>query len=154
MKRFSSSWLMVFFFTLQAVFVTAQTEIPDAVQNTFDEMFPEVAIADWEEDGMEYIAIFELDEQDVEATFKENGLWLQTATTLEFEELPTTVQSYIDKEFGENIEYFSGITQMETPTVTRFFVNFETQTRTISLTFDSSGKLLKKEAEDIDEDGK
>lgn len=127
--------------------LSAQSDVPEAVQNTFDELFPEATDVSWEQDGEEYLGTFETTDNIVEVTILEDGTWRQTTTNIDAEELPTAAIDYIKKEFV--VETYYSVSKVETPAQIRYFANFETETQTVSLRFDEDGGLLEKEIEDL-----
>ena len=124
--------------------VYAQTEVPEAVQATFDEMFPDAEEVFWMSEGDEYVANFYHDEHSLEASILTSGEWVQTTTYLELEELPKEALGFINKEFGTLEEYYT-ITKVQTPELMFFTADFEVKGKSVYLKFDNTGKLLKKE---------
>lgn len=151
MKRcLFGSCLTILFISLQGIVLFAQEEIaiPEAVQSTFDKMFPSATDVSWEHDGEEYLTGFEnADFSYVEVTIFEDGSWQQTVTSVSADELPTAAQTYINDEF--TVETYYSISKVETPKESVYLVNFETTTQSVSLRFDTDGNLLEKEVEDL-----
>lgn len=63
------------------------------------------------------------------------------------EDLPVAVTTYVAKEF--KMENYYNISKVETPLLTQFSINFETDTQYITLSFDMTGKLIDKKVENI-----
>lgn len=127
--------------------LSAQSDVPEAVQNTFDEMFPDATTVNWEQDEEEYLATFETSENNLEVSFLEDGTWKLTVTYIGEEELPTAAVDYIKKEFV--VETYNSVTKRETPGDVKYFASFETEKQYVSLRFDEDGELLEKEIEDL-----
>lgn len=147
-KYFLVFSLLVAFTSFQGVTLSAQDEeIPTAIQATFNTMYPEIADVYWEQDGEEYLASFSKDDYAVDATFLNDGTWQQSITSLEVEDLPEHAQALLKKDFS--VESFYNVTKIETPAQVEYSVNFETEKQYINLVFDTAGKLIDKQVEDL-----
>lgn len=124
----------------QVALANAQTVVPQVVTDNFKGMFDDAEDLYWDEYEGTFIANFYLDNYAMEATFQEDGIWLRTATYLEFEELPTPAQDYVDKKYGD-LDYSLSVLKVETAANIRFAVNIETEEETYTILFDEKGKL-------------
>lgn len=140
---FLSNWVFLLIITSSTVSLFGQTEIPQEVRTTFNEMFPTIEYVEWEQDGEEYMAFFEQSQHETEAYFLENGKWLQTSTFLVFVELPAAAQTFIEENYELDLIEFDSIVRLITASFTQYTVNFETQEEGfISLNFTEAGDLL------------
>lgn len=71
--------------------------VPEVVQKAFNTKFPNATISKWvKENATEYEAVFTLNGNQQSANFKNTGEWLETETTILFDQLPISVsQSFI-----------------------------------------------------------
>lgn len=140
--------LVIAIISFQGITLSAQDEeVPTAIQATFNTMYPEVTDVYWEQDGEEYLASFAKDDYAVDATFLEDGTWQQSITSLEVEDLPENAQVLLKKDF--TVESYYNTTKVETPTSVEYSVNFETEKQYVNLIFDTNGKLIDKQVEDL-----
>jgi len=66
-------WMAVCLLTFPTVLLIGQSEVPQAVQTTFNEMFPSVEYVEWDDDGgEEFFAYFTFQDREVEANFLAN----------------------------------------------------------------------------------
>lgn len=134
-------WLAIGLLLLPSVLLLGQTEVPEAVQATFDKLFPEVEYVEWEDDGEEFFAYFRYEERETEAAFLEDGTWIQTMVHLQVEDLPITAQTYLEEHFP-NETYFDSLVKVVNPNHIRYRVSLESDEESIYLTFSESGELL------------
>ncbi|HRH61440.1 MAG TPA: PepSY-like domain-containing protein, partial [Chitinophagaceae bacterium] len=66
----------------------AQTDIPAAVQASFNKNFPGIAVKKWEKEAGNYEAEFKKDGKNMSATFTAKGDWLETETDIDVASLP------------------------------------------------------------------
>lgn len=73
-----------------------ETDVPDAVINTFKVRFPLVASSTWEKVDSVYEAAFLMDQTKTEAVFTDKGTWIETEWEIPVEYTPKTIKSYLD----------------------------------------------------------
>lgn len=118
--------------------------VPDAVEKSFQQKYPDAEDVNWSESDDHYVATFYDDEgYTKQASFDENGVWLKTTTDLDEDGLPENISEYIMSNYGE-VDYFNQIIFSEKPDGHQYLVAFEIGTETVNLTFDGNGSLLKK----------
>ncbi len=121
-------------------------EISQASKDAFAAEFPEAQKVKWSiEKPGEYEAEFVLNGTGSSALFDAQGNLVETETAVKENELPQAVKTAIGKEYaGYNLEEIKKTTDSEGN------ISFEMEASKgniyVELTFDSSGKLLKKEA--------
>ena len=152
MRHLLSSIGVMVLFLLPTLAVYAQSDdIPKSVLTNFNNKYPNAEELDWYTDEDDYMVSFVDDTYNAEATFKANGEWRQTVTTIDELDLPKAAGNYITNQFGKP-DYFINITRVQTPNQTDYFVSFETTSKTVSLIFNEHGSLVEKSEEDIDQD--
>ncbi len=134
-------WLAIGLLILPSVLLLGQTEVPEAVQATFDNLFPNVEYVEWDDDGEEFFAYFMYEERETEATILGEGTWVQTMVHLQLEDLPSAAQEYLEEHFP-NYTYFDSLVKVATPSHIRYRVSLESDEESIYLTFSESGELL------------
>jgi len=117
-------------------------ELPISIKATFEQLFPLAKAVEWEEDEMEYYLYFENGKHNVEAFISKTGQWIQTNTFIEYEELPVRARTFIEEHYKEDIPYFDGVLQLDTPEASYYVVTFESEGAGINLLFTDTGNLL------------
>lgn len=76
---------------------------PKVVESIFSGQYPDAKDVEWEVDSNGFWeASFEEDGVKYRADFRENGEWIETETTIEFNELPDAVQKAVRSEYGDD----------------------------------------------------
>ncbi|MFK7807760.1 MAG: hypothetical protein AB8F74_08195 [Saprospiraceae bacterium] len=128
----------------------AQAKLPDGVKGTVDLLYPDAEQIEWEDENDELVVYLIDEDYNVEITFDEEENWIQITTVIGESDLPSLAQTYLVENHSDTD--VNNILKMRTRKSTMYFVNLETNSEIISLTFDETGNLVEKEAEDIDED--
>lgn len=125
--------------------------IPDAILANFNHLYPGASDVYWEKENLEYTASYAHKDFSLRATFIDNeeGEWKQTVTSLDYGDLPDKAQQYLDTKYKGKIEKYDSFSKVEVPDFTHYFANFDTATNMVSLTFDTSGRLLNTEIDDL-----
>jgi hypothetical protein len=150
MKYLIPSLLSLVFVALQLTALTAQTTIPEKVQNLVDELYPNAENIEYEKDGDEEL-VYLLDRRtEVEIIIDENGNWSQITTVLTLDQLPKKAYDLVTKEFKSQTEE-SHITKIQTEEDIRYYLSFDHKDEVNStlLTFNKNGKLIEREVVDI-----
>jgi len=128
-----------------------QEQAPEKIKSAFNQKFPNAEEVDWDmEKNNEWEAEFEVDENDMSATFDQNGQWLETETEIEENELPESVTLRLKNNFKgyeiEKAEY------LESPEYKGYELELEGKDGDITVLIGMDGKKLKQEAEEENED--
>lgn len=120
-------------------------KIPEAVQSGFAAKFSTVQKVKWSiEKPGEFEAEFTLNKVETSALFDAKGNLLETETEINEKELPKTVKTMLTKDFGKY-----KFDEIEKVTDSKGVVTFEMEAAKgkdkLEISFDSNGKLLKKE---------
>lgn len=87
----------------------ANAQAPDPVKKIFQAMYPGENDPDWhKDDNGNYESNFKIDGIKYRADFKPTGEWIETESSIDFDELPQAVQDKIKSEYDK-----SDITEIE-----------------------------------------
>lgn len=125
-------------------------KVPAEVMTSFKSKFPTVTESTWEkENDFEYEADFLLNEVKHSALFNKSGKWLETEIEIKTTNLPKTVSAVISKEFHD-----FKVTEAEKVETahdgTLYEVKVKKENEAYELLVSSSGKILKKEKEKVE----
>lgn len=138
--------------TVEMMACNQQKEAPKVVLESFVGHFENAQNIKWnQEKPNEWEAEFTMNTIDYSATFDQNGNWLETEHKIDKSELPEEVALSINESYAD---YSIEETEMvETPQIkTAYEVTIESGEEDIVLVIDTTGKILKKEIENDDED--
>lgn len=137
-----------------------ETEVPAPVMEAFKKQFPNVKKAEWEKEGANYEAEFELVQVPMDGKGKKreieksveytaSGELIQVEEEIEVSALPAAVNDYVSKNYpGKKIKEASKITEASGA------VKYEAEVEKEDLIFDNNGNFLSKEAVKGDDDKK
>ena len=92
----------IIFFILFAVIVSkANADVPAKVSKAFKAKYTKVEDLSWDNDGNEYYATFTHEGLSKSATFDENGVWIETTTSLSADDLKTCITDIIEEDYSE-----------------------------------------------------
>ena len=155
MKAIFSCLMLITFFTFQTSGINVcEIQIPEKVIKSFQKKYPKNTEASWDDLGDMFVVNF-YDEGDVlkEANFDPEGNWQETITVLDEDELPKKIITFIENKYRGDAELYDVIFS-EKPEGNFYFVNIdimemsedeETESQSITLTFDDKGKFLKQD---------
>lgn len=140
------------------------TDVPAAVKEGFRKHFPDVKKAEWEKEGANYEAEFEMsrvamdnpkakkEEVEKSAVFSASGELLETEEEINVSALPASITEYITKNYaGYKVEEAAKIT--DNKGAVTYEAEVEKGKEEFDLLFDANGGFLKKEVEK-ENDGK
>lgn len=122
-----------------------KTKVPQAVVDAFNKKYPKATDVEWEKDKLNYEVEFELGEIEYEATFSEDGTWLETETEIEEKDFPENVAAAFKAAHPK--AKIKEIQKVETPKSTFYEIEYKKGMKKKEAFFDSEGKQLQ-----IDED--
>jgi len=129
-----------------------EADVPAAVKESFKKQFPAAKVEEWEKEGENYEAEFDLNKTETCAVFDASGKWLETEVEIKITELPKAVSEYLTKTVpGKKIKEASKITDASGK------ITYEAEAGDDDYLFDDKGNFLRKEAEagdDKDDDKK
>lgn len=145
---------MILLMLVSAVIFTACGEkenVPGKVKTAFSQKFPNAKKVDWDkENGSEWEAEFRMNGKKYSANFDADGNWKETEYKIKKSEIPAAVSSTLENEYsGYEIEEAE---ISETPEGKFVEVEIENDDQEMEILFDMTGNVVKKEAEEEDED--
>lgn len=128
--------------------------VPEIINKSFQKKYPNHTEPTWNDLG-DYFSVTFYDENETikEASFSLDGVWKNTMTNLDEDELPQNIKAYIRKKFGEEVDYYD-LVFLETTEENIYLINIEVaetneeeeeESQTYVLTFDEDGKFIKAE---------
>ncbi len=76
--------------------------VPSAVENSFAKKYPDVSEVEWEQDSHDYWeGKFTVDKIHYRADFEEDGTWIETENSIDFQDLPRTIRNAIVAKFPD-----------------------------------------------------
>src|SRR5665811_76601 len=96
-----SFMLINFFVVLTMLSACAQTNVPDAVKQSFNSKFMDAKSVKWDmENDHEYEAEFKKNGHEMSANFNQKGEWLETETEMKKKDLPDAVLHTVNAQFN------------------------------------------------------
>lgn len=136
-----------------------EADVPAAVKDAFKKQFPDVKKAEWEKEGANYEAEFDVvrvsmddpkaKKQEIEKSvvYTATGELVQTEEEIAVSSLPKAVADYVTKNYaGKKISEAAKITEANGT------VMYEAEVGKEDLIFDANGNFVKKEVETDDKD--
>lgn len=135
--------LFVAFFICNIFTTTnAQTKVPSAVTEAFSKKFPTATNVKWEKESKtEFEANFTENKTEKSVNYSAKGDWLETETTITFEQLPAKVQKTF-KNTNKNSKVKT-VAKIETSTgETNYEIEVKKAIGTVEYFYNSDGKLI------------
>lgn len=126
-----------------------EADVPVAVKATFLKLYPNVKGAEWEKEGTDFEAGFDLNKVETSVVIDPSGNLKETEMEISASSLPKSVTDYIAKNLaGKKVKEAAKITDAKGN------VNYEAEVDEADYLFDSNGNFLKKvvEAPDTEKD--
>ncbi len=119
-----------------------EANVPAGVLGAFKTECPKITSAKWEKEDGNYEAHYKSGNAEMTCVIDPSGKYLQSETAINASSLPDAVTSYLNKNLpGKKITEAAKITGADGK------VTYEAEADNVDYTFDSDGKLLKKEAD-------
>ena len=125
--------------------------VPPEVEKAFREKYPDAMVEDWEVDVNGYWeAYFELNGTDYRGDFTDEGEWVETESSLDFNDLPDAVQRAVRLDFGD--EEIAEVESVDHHTKGKFFdVEFKRKGPNQDVEYNEKGERLELMASVVDE---
>ena len=122
-----------------------KVNVPQKVKTAFEQKFKNADEVEWEqEDNNLWEAEFEVNEQEMSATFDGNGNWLKTESEIDAKKVPDAVAEAVEKKFSDY--KVKGWELIELPGQTAYEAELKGKNgEKIKVQFDKNGKGLKRE---------
>ena len=141
MKKMS---LILFIALASSVAAFANSYIPEAVQQKFAQLYPEIEAPFWEKRHDGIVAIFQDEEGLKKAFFQEDGQWMETRIRMGREQLPAAVNTFIRENYQEAEISFCG--KVYTESGAWYRIESELPNKIVLKTLDGNGVLLKEQS--------
>ena len=83
-------------------FFSSKAQTPDKVKATFQKMYPDEKDPDWDKDSNgNYESHFKINGVKYRADFSPDGSWIETETSVEYDDLPEPVKKVIEKKYSD-----------------------------------------------------
>ena len=92
--------IMLVFMVLFAASMAQCQDVPEAVKLAFAKKFPDLEVAQWEQEDDGYEAEFKLEGSPTEALFADNGEWVETEKLLRPRDVPKDVLKKAKKNYA------------------------------------------------------
>ncbi|MFX3625994.1 MAG: PepSY-like domain-containing protein [bacterium] len=122
-----------------------KTEVPQAVLEAFNKKYPKATDVEWEKDDLNYEVEFELEKVEYEATFSEDGTWLETETEITAKDLPEKVASAFKATYPK--VKIKGVEKVETPKISFYEIEYKKGLKKREAFFDKDGNPLESDDE-------
>ena len=117
-------------------------EVPAVVKTAFAKQFPGAEDVDWEKEGNDYEAEFELNKVETSATFTADGHWKETETEIAVSALPANAQEYLKAKYSEyTVKEAAKI--VDNKNVVTYEAELKRKGESMDVIFDASGAFLK-----------
>ena len=148
MKSKTLFTLAVAFFTFSAFAQDVkESEVPAPVKAAFAKLYPNVKDVDWEKEGANYDAEFEVNKTESSVVFAATGNLLETEIEINVSALPKSASDYLAKKYPKN-----KIAEASKITDAAGTVTYEAEVGDYELIFDSNGLFIKEIKEDKEKD--
>lgn len=136
-------WLSLSFFLFSAAALLANGHIPEVVQKTFTQLYPEIENPFWENRHDGIVATFKDKEVLKKAFFKPDGQWIETRIRMGLGLLPTGVENFVRENYQNADISFCG--KVYAPGGVWYRVESELPGKVVLKTLDESGKLIEEQ---------
>ncbi|MEO5642889.1 MAG: hypothetical protein ABIQ40_08905 [Bacteroidia bacterium] len=124
-----------------------ETEVPAAVKAAMAKQYPAIKDVEWEKEGANYEAGFDLNKVETSVVITPAGVILETESEIAVSALPKAATDYLVKNLpGKKIKEAAKLTDANGT------VTFEAEVNDADYIFDSNGNFIKKVVEAADKD--
>lgn len=115
----------------------SSTDVPSAARDAFSRSHPGVEDVDWNKDGNNYLAKYEIDKNDMSCCYDNSGKLLESKEEIKESKLPEGALAYVNANCkADDIKESTKVTD------SKGNVTYEVKVKGKHLIFDSNGKLL------------
>lgn len=126
-------------------------EVPEAVQSTFFQKFPDATNVKWDkENDSEWEAEFKMNGMEYSANFENSGVWTETEYKINLKDIPETVKTSLNNESAGAKIKESEVCETDDGKVYEFAIR--KGANEIELQIDCAGRIIKKEQSGEEED--
>jgi predicted lipid-binding transport protein (Tim44 family) len=111
--------------------------IPLAVQETFQALYPNADKVKWGKEKQNYEAKLTMSKKEISVVFDSNGKLIEKEEDIEITELPANAREYLSKNFPK-----SKIREVEKNTNAQGIITYEVEIKGKELIFDENGNFI------------
>ncbi|WP_224996029.1 PepSY-like domain-containing protein [Cesiribacter sp. SM1] len=114
----------------------------DAAKASFERQYPSATDVEWNEDANGYYeASFKQEGEKYRADYTKEGNWIETESSLKFDELPKTVQDVIEKDYDK--DEITEIEQVDNAEKGKFYdVEFKQKGKNMDVEIRENGQII------------
>lgn len=138
--------IFILFITIGTIIVfgcknRAHSQVPEAVKNTFKAKYPGEDDPDWHKDSNgNFESHFKIDGVKYRADFKPNGMWIETETNIDIDDLPKAIRKVVEEDYDGDI---SEIEKVDHHSKGAFYdVEFKRKGKNKDVEFKADGSIL------------
>ncbi len=123
--------------------MTFAVNVPTSVQKAFEQKFPNATNVKWDkENAHEYEASFDLNSKKYSANFSDQGKWLETESSISFNQLPVKVLStYNTSNKGDIVKAVAKIETFQE--ITKYEIEYKQGLKTLETLYNENGSVIK-----------
>ena len=141
MKKYIKLVLLTLSLTLIGCQQPINSQVPEAVKNTFKAKYPGENDPDWHKDAHgNFESHFKIDGVKYRADFNPSGAWIETETSIRKKDLPKAIKDKIEKDFDDDI---TEIEKVDHHTKGTFYdVEFKQKGKNKDVEFKADGTII------------
>ena len=144
MKKLFLMLALIFIGGYASAQIVLTANVPKAVEEKFDALYPTASMVMWEKEGDNYEADFKMDSKSYSAVFEPSGTFVQKEESIEEASLPTGVKDYLAKNYpGKKLVERIKITKADG----KIMYEVEVESTETEFTFDESGNYVSQKKE-------
>ncbi|SFF42486.1 PepSY-like domain-containing protein [Thermoflexibacter ruber] len=138
MKKIAFLFVFIFCFQMSYGQKVKNENIPLAVKDAFQVLYPNADKVNWGKEGQNYEASLKMDGKEISVVFDSAGKLLGKEEDIEISELPANAREYLSKSFPK-----SKIREVEKKTNAQGIIIYEVEIKGKELIFDANGNFVK-----------
>lgn len=143
-KNIVSTIVLCFGFVISDAQNIKEANVPSEVKESFSKKYPGLKVEEWEKEGADYEAEFQLNKGEATAVFEANGNFKASKQEIELYDFPKSATNYCTTHFkGSKIDDIIKITDANDMVI--FKVEMEMGKEHFDAFFDDKGNFIKKD---------
>lgn len=141
--------IVLLFQNTDAQVVISQNQVPQDVFISFKYKYPDALLKSWQSESGNYVAVFDLNNQEGKAKFTAGGKWISTHFPIAEKEMPSSVITYFKENYKEQFYVIQSSELVKNDAGENYYLlvikkSGLNQPEPTQLFFDLSGKFIKK----------
>ena len=129
-----------------------ESEVPANVKEAFAKKYPGIKAEEWEKEGLDFEAEFDMNKGEYSAVFDANGMFKEEEQEIKITDLPKGIAAFCEKEFaGYKISEAARI--VDASNVVTYEAELKKGKEEFDAIFDDQGKFIKRSGAENDGDG-